>query len=213
MNYLNKCMGYMAKWLKWVNELRAIAQNGIEYTKDPYDKERFNQLMDISAEIISSYTNLNFNVVKNIVINEKGYATPKVGVRGAVFKDQKILLVRQSDDKNWSLPGGWADINELPSYSVIKEIEEESGYLTKVTKLVALQDRNQHLEESLYHEYICFFLCDLISGRKKLSVETIDVDFFSLDNLPPLSKKRINAKQINLMFEHYKNPKLPTYFD
>lgn len=203
----------MIKWLKWANELRAIAQNGIEYTKDPYDKERFNQLMDISAEILSNHSNYDFNSIKNIIINEKGYATPKVGVRGAVFKDDKILLVREADDKNWSLPGGWADINESPSHAVVREIEEESGYLTKATKLAALQDRNKHLEEHLYHEYICFFLCDLVGGKKKLSVETIDVDFFSLDKLPPLSKKRVGEKQINLMFEHFKKPDLPTYFD
>lgn len=204
----------MDKLIQIADSLFAIAQNGLLFTKDPFDKERYLQIKKIAASILAEKSTLSPDIIIDLFSCEKGYATPKVDVRGAVFKDDKILLVRERSDQLWTLPGGWIDINESPSEAVCKEILEESGFETKAIKLMALFDKNKHPHPpQLPHTYKVFFICELIGGEKKSSIETSEIDFFARDQLPHLSLNRVTETQIERAFEHIHHINLPTDFD
>jgi ADP-ribose pyrophosphatase YjhB (NUDIX family) len=145
---------------------------------------------------------------------ERGYATPKIEVRGAVVREDRILLVREREDGGWTLPGGWADVGDSPSAMVVREVKEESGFDVVPRKLAALFDRNKHPHPpEPTHAYKVFFLCELIGGEATPSFETPEVDFFSRTQLPKLSRARITEFQIEHMFEHAAHPEWPTTFD
>jgi ADP-ribose pyrophosphatase YjhB (NUDIX family) len=203
------------KWLEWAKSLQAIAQNGLTYAVNEFDVERYNQIRNISAEIMASNSDGDFEFIKELFKNVDGYATPKVDVRGVVFKDNKILLVKEKIDGGWTLPGGWADPNEIPSESVEREVFEESGFIVKSKKILAVYDRAKqgHKPPFPFHVYKLIFLCDLQGGKKTISNETDDVDFFEEDKIPELSHSRVIKSQIKRVFEFYRNPGLPADFD
>ncbi|MCH1627837.1 NUDIX hydrolase [Fredinandcohnia quinoae] len=190
------------KWLEWAKQIQAISQSGLAYSKDVYDIERFKELRNISAEIITEFSNKNLEEVKSIFIKEEGYQTPKVDIRAVVFQDDKILLVKEKSDNGWTLPGGWADIGVSPSENAVKEVEEESGYIVKPKRVLAVLDRNMHPHTPhIYHIYKIFFECEIVGGEAKSSVETSDVGFFAKDALPELSVDRVTESQIVMLFE------------
>ena len=203
------------KWLLYARELQAIAQNGLTFTQDPFDRERYEQLRTMAAKIVAENGPLDAAFVESIFSRESGYATPKVDVRGAVFHENRVLLVREVSDGLWALPGGWADVHDSPSQAIRKEIEQESGLLTQVKKLAAVWDRSLHAHTPPYpfHLYKLFFICEWTGGTLRQSVETSDAGFFAEDSLPPLSIGRVLASQIQKMFEHHRRPELPTEFD
>jgi len=202
------------KWLEWAQKIQATAQNGLTYSKNDFDIERYQHLQELAAEIIANHTNVEQSYLQDLFTQETGYATPKVDVRGAVFQDDKILLVKERSDGCWTLPGGWADVGESSSESVVKEILEESGYHTRATKLIAVYDRDKqgHPPHPNYI-YKLFFQCELVGGSASISIETEDVGFFAEDNIPELSLGRILPNQITKLFEHYRNPNLAVEFD
>lgn len=202
-------------WLNWAKRLQAVAQTGLTFAKDPFDLERYLAIREIALEIMATGANFDLNQLRDLFAQEVGYATPKVEIRGVVFDQQKILLVKERGEGLWSLPGGWADVAESPSEAIVREIYEESGYQTKASKLLAVYDRSKHPHPrpSPYHIYRLFFRCELIGGAPTTSIETEAVDFFSKHALPPLSLGRILPSQINRMFEHYRHPDLPTDYD
>ncbi len=204
------------KWLEWAQKLQAIAQNGLTYCESQYDIERYEQLRLIAAEIMANYTEAEPSYILDLFNQEKGYATPKVDVRGAVFQDQKILLVQERQDGLWTLPGGWVDIGDSPSSAVEREVYEESGYKTQAVKLLAAYDRNHNRHEHpplAHHVYKLFFQCKLVSGTPTISSETEKVEFFGEQKIPELSLTRVVPSQITRLFEHYRNPNLLTDFD
>jgi ADP-ribose pyrophosphatase YjhB (NUDIX family) len=204
------------KWLDWAQRLQAIAQNGFTYSQNPYDLERYGQVRQIAAEIMATHADVEPGFVCNLFEQEEGYATPKVDVRGAVFKDDKILLVKEREDGRWTLPGGWVDVGESPSDAVVREVYEESGYQTNVVKLLAVYDRNHPRHEHpplRHHVYKLFFQCELLSGSPTESYETSDVDFFAIPDLPELSLTRVVPSQIIRLFEHNAHPEWQTDFD
>jgi ADP-ribose pyrophosphatase YjhB (NUDIX family) len=196
-----------------LRELSAIAQNGITFAKDPFDLERYTRLRELVLQMLSDSLPGRFD--PSVVVDpEKGYCTPKVDVRGAAFRDGRILMVRERSDGLWTLPGGWADVNQSPSEAIVKEIREESGFESRVVKLVAVLDRRlQDHPPSFQYVYKLYFLCELTGGSAALSVETDGVDFFAEDALPPLSIQRITPAQIQRMFRHQRERALPTEFD
>jgi ADP-ribose pyrophosphatase YjhB (NUDIX family) len=202
-------------WLKWAKELAAISQNGLTYANNSYDIERYEKIRQIAAEMMSTPSGLDTESLLNIFAKEDGYATPKVDVRGVVFRDNKILLVKEKIDNKWTLPGGWADPCDCPSESVVREIYEESGFETRTQKLLAVYDRSKHPHEPLmpFHIYKLFFLCEITGGSEQISHETTAVDFFAEDKIPELSVSRVLPYQITRMFEHYRNPDMQTDFD
>lgn len=201
------------RWLEWVIELQSLAQAGLTYSKDTYDIERFERIREISAEIVAHKSDIPIDKVKNLFCNETGYQTPKLDTRAAVFKDEKILLVRENNGK-WSLPGGWVDVNVSVGENAVKEVKEESGLDVKAKKIIAVQDRNRH-NLPIYAYGICkiFILCDLIGGQFKENIETTGFDYFTLDNLPPLAEEKNTSEQIKMCFEAYKSDSWQVQFD
>lgn len=204
----------LPKWLTIAREIQQLAQTGSAFAVNDYEKNRYKRLTEITADIIEHHTTLEKESVKKVLMNHPGYATPKIDVRAAVIKDGKILLVQESTDKCWAMPGGWADVGNIPSEVAIRETKEESGYDVKPVKVIGVYDANRlggHLE--LFHAFKIIFLCDLIGGEAKISDETLDVKFFDLDNLPPLSLNRTNQKHITEIKLHLTDPNRMTYFD
>lgn len=202
------------KWIKWAREIQALSQTGLAYAKDDYQVERYERLAEIAAEILQSHSKLDkINVFKNFM-NQIGYATPKVDGRGAVVHDGKILLVQERADQKWCLPGGWADVGDKPSEMVVREVLEESGFHVKVKKIVGVYDANRgKTPQEFYHCYKIIFLCDIMNGEAKASNETMDVQFFDFDNLPPLSSERTNERHLNDVLAHIKDMNYPAVFD
>ncbi|MBW4473753.1 MAG: NUDIX hydrolase [Stenomitos rutilans HA7619-LM2] len=206
----------VVKWLEWAQKLQAIAQTGLAYSQNPFDIDRFQQVQHLAAEMMATESNLELAAVLNLFQQETGYATPKVDVRGAVFQDDKILLVKERFDGLWTLPGGYVDVGEPPSQAVEREVYEESGYQTRAVKLLALYDRNhpRHQHPPFeYHIYKLFFLCELMSGAPANSIETEDATFFAESEIPALSRSRVMPSQITRLFEHSRHPNWQTDFD
>jgi ADP-ribose pyrophosphatase YjhB (NUDIX family) len=190
-----------SKWIEWAMRIQGIAQAGRTYSENVYDIERYKQLQDLAAEILAEHSDHDFDRVQELLEQETGYATPKLDVRGVVFQDDRILLVRETADGLWSLPGGWADCYASPSENVVREIREESGYETIARRILALYDRSRHNDAlpTPFYVYKLFVLCELIGGSPTGSIETSDVGFFDLNDLPPLSAIRVTEDQIRRM--------------
>lgn len=202
-------------WLTWAKALQAIAQTGLTYGSGPFDIERYKAVRRIAAEMMAAGSDSLVETIHELFEQQDGYATPKVDVRGAAIRDGKILLVKEASDGLWTLPGGWADVNEAPSHCVVREVWEESGFEVRATKLAAVYDRGRHPHRPPFpfHVYKMFFLCEITSGVPKTSIETLDVGFFAPDALPELSNGRVLPFQIQRMFDHHQTPNLPTDFD
>ncbi|AFH50765.1 ADP-ribose pyrophosphatase [Ignavibacterium album JCM 16511] len=202
------------KWLEIAREIQQLSQTGLAFATNEYEKKRYTRLTEIVSEIIENQTQLEKESVHKYLMNHPGYATPKIDVRAAVIKDNQILLVQESTDKCWAMPGGWADVGDIPSQVAIRETKEESGFDVIPKKVIGVFDANRlggHLE--LFHAFKIIFLCDLIGGKPQTSDETLDVKFFHLENLPPLSLNRTNEKHIEEIKLHLLDKNRPTYFD
>lgn len=189
------------QWLEVAQSLQSIAQAGLTYSKDKYDIERFDQIKQLAVSIVDEHAVAPLEKVQQLFDLEEGYLTPKVDVRGAIFREDKILLVKETIDDCWSLPGGWADVGYTASEVIVKEVNEESGLVVKVNRLLAVLDKKCHPHPpDLYYVYKIFFLCDELGGVLKKGMETSDVRFFALQDLPELSKGRNTKNQIEMMF-------------
>src|SRR5246127_1585355 len=174
--------------LQWARQVQAIAQNGLTFSKDPFDRDRFEKLQQLVTTILTSELAITPGQLQGLWVGDDGYATPKVDVRGAVFQQDMVLLVRERSDGKWTLPGGWVDVGDGPAFAVEREIREESGYLARAVKLAALFDKNNPAHghpPSILHIYKLFFLCELTGGTATTSSETDAVDFFPVNALPP----------------------------
>jgi ADP-ribose pyrophosphatase YjhB (NUDIX family) len=201
------------KWLLWARELHAIGQSGLFYSVNVFDKQRYQRLVDLSAEMISTYADIPPEPLKIALTSQAGYITPKVDVRGAVFKDDQILMVKEWSDGCWSLPGGWADVNEPPSAMVEREVWEESGFRVKARKIIGVYESNHDRQPvQVFHVYKLIFLCDLVDGKATPSYETPEVGFFSLDKLPPFSSARTRMEHIQEAHAQLLDPTRPTVF-
>ena len=200
-------------WLKWAMEIQSIAQIGLTYTKDEYDKERYEQLRNIASEMLSYKTDIPVDKVKNLFCNEQGYQTPKLDTRAAIFKDDKILLVHEKNGF-WSLPGGWVDILESIESNTIKEVKEEAGLDVVAKKVIAIQDRNKH-NTPIYPYGVCkvFVECEVMGGEFVENIETVEIGYFSIDNLPRLAEEKCTQKQVERCFEAKNNKNWQVLFD
>jgi ADP-ribose pyrophosphatase YjhB (NUDIX family) len=202
-------------WLRIARELRAIAQTGLTFTTDRFDRQRYERVRELAASMLAQGSEENYAAIIELLREGWGYTTPKVDVRGAAFVDGRVLLVREIGDGQWTLPGGWADVNQSAAESVVREIAEESGFEARALKLAAVSDyqRSGHPPRSTDSIYKMFFLCSITGGAARASDETSDVAFFARDALPPLSQARTTAAQIDRMFHHALHPEIPTDFD
>jgi ADP-ribose pyrophosphatase YjhB (NUDIX family) len=201
------------KWMDWAREIFSLSQSGITYSGNPYDIERYKRLQEITAEIIASESEISAEYVLDSFSMQAGYITPKVDVRGAVMRDGKILLIQERADGNWAMPGGWADLGNSPASVAEREVWEESGFRVKAEKVVAVIDANRIEPMEFYHAYKIIFLCRLLEGEPRTSYETLAVDFFDPDYLPPLSSYRTNEGMLQEVFAHVADPSRPTAFD
>jgi ADP-ribose pyrophosphatase YjhB (NUDIX family) len=201
--------------LRWARSLQAIAQSGLAYEPGTHDGERYEQVRRIAAEMLADPEQLGVDGVDGLFASQHGHATPKLDVRGAVFRDDAILLVEEAADLGWSLPGGWADVGESPSEAVEREVVEESGYRTKAVKLIGLYERDRHASRPhVWHIWKAAFLCELVEDEQlPLGAETTEARFFARDELPRLRYSRASEWQIERCFAHHNDPDLPTEFD
>lgn len=202
------------KWLEIAREIQQLSKIGAAFSFTEYEIQRYKRLTEITSEIIAHQTDLEVEALNKVLINQPGFATPKVDVRAAVIRNGKILLVQENTDNCWAMPGGWADVGDVPSDVAIRETKEESGFDVKPVKVIGVFDANR-VEDKLefFHAFKIVFLCDLIGGNAATSNETLDVKFFDLDKLPELSLNRTNLKHLNEIKLHLYNPVRSTYFD
>jgi ADP-ribose pyrophosphatase YjhB (NUDIX family) len=196
--------------------LLAVAQNGLAYADDTYDRQRYQQVRRSAEELMGLVAEEGLEELRRIVALDTGYMTPKIDVRAAVFDASgKLLLVRERSDGHWTLPGGWCDVLESPSEAVGREVREEAGVAVEVDKLVAVLDRDKqgHRPHLPFHVYKLFFLCRERSRVEPDPTETTAIDWFALDALPPLSTSRVLESQLRLMHTHWVDPTLATVFD
>jgi len=205
------------RWLDWSRELQAIAQTGLTFSTDPYDRERYERLRDLAAGMLAAHTEAPVERIADLLRGESGYATPKIDIRAAVFDDRhRLLFVREAMDQDrWTLPGGWADVNLTPAQNALKEVREESGYEARIVKLAAAWDRQrQGHPASLWSCLKMFFICEVAGGAARTSHETTAVAWFAQHEIPTeLSLGRVLPGQIARMFAHRANPALPVEFD
>ncbi len=204
------------EWLKIARELHSMSQVGLEHAANGYDTERYTRLREIATEIITKQSTLSEEEVSESFAMQPGYITPKIDVRAAVIREGKILLVKEFNDGHWSLPGGWADVGDTPSQAIIREVREESGFDVVIKSVVGVYDANRVPQEELlpfYHAYKLVFLCSITGGSVQTSHETPDVDFFTPDDLPPLSIYRTNEEHITDAFAQSVNVQQKTVFD
>jgi ADP-ribose pyrophosphatase YjhB (NUDIX family) len=201
-------------WLRIAREVRAIAQTGLAYTADGFDHQRYQRLRELAALMLAQGSATEQESILELLRQEKGYATPKVDVRGAAFEDGRVLMVREIGDGKWTLPGGWADVNQSAGECVVREIAEESGFKARALKLAAVCDyQKRNPRPHIDSIYKMFFICEIVGGAACASDETSEVAFFARNELPPLSLGRTTAAQIDRMFQHRENPQLATDFD
>lgn len=202
--------------LNLARELEAIAQTGLHFSQDIYDRERYERLRKIATELLAEASDLSTEEIYAWSREQFGYATPKVDVRAFVVSEGKVLLLREdADEGRWTLPGGWADVNEPPSLAVARETEEESGYQVKVVRLLAVLDRELqgHQPPHPYHVYKMFFLCEIIGGEARQTMESSESGFFAPDDLPELSLGRVLPEQIQTLYQRVEAGNMETLFD
>ncbi|MEN8227798.1 MAG: NUDIX hydrolase [Bacteroidota bacterium] len=192
--------------LMLAKQVQAIAENGLHYTENDYDKDRYNNLEEISVRMLSLVTDLSPEIIRMATPEKNGYRTPKIDVRCVIFNDQdEILMVKERVDSCWSLPGGWCDVGYTPREVAEKEAFEEAGIRIKATRVLAIFDKKCHDHpEDLYYTYKIFMECEAENYEISTGMETLDVGFFPQDRYPELSTPRNTAGQIDRMFDfHY----------
>jgi len=198
-------------------KLAALAQDGLTFATGDYDLDRYRQVSQLAADLLAVISGRPAADLAIELGRDSGYATPKVDVRGAIFDDdERVLLMREKTDGRWSLPGGWADPGDAPSVAVTREILEETGYHSSAVKLIACWDREiqQNPPPLPVHVYKLFFLCRPDGTvQPPAALETLDVGWFAMDGLPPLSLGRVNHRQLERALAHHLDPALPTEFD
>lgn len=202
-------MEHKEPWLEWAIELQSLAQAGLYYGKDPFDRERYQRIREIAAEMAAEKTELSPEKVRELFCCETGYQTPKLDTRAAIFQKDRVLLVQENTGR-WSLPGGWVDVDLSIGENAVKEVREEAGLEVTADLVIAIHDRKKH-NRPVYPYNVCkvFVLCSLIGGSFQPNIETLDSGYFPLSGLPPLAEEKNTREQIELCFqasraEHWK---------
>lgn len=198
----------------WAMDLQSLAQAGLHYGHDVFDRERYEEIRRIAGEMMSARTGIPKEKLKTLFLGDEGYQTPKIDTRAAIFKDNRILLVREKKTQEWSLPGGWNDYDQTTAQNCVKEAREEAGRIVEPIKIIAVQDRNNHNKPVIATNITkIFYLCKEISGKFMPNDETDSCDYFNLDNLPKLSLGRNTKEQIAMCFDANNDPNWDTRFE
>lgn len=200
--------------LRWAQRIQAMAQTGLTFAKDPFDRERYQELRELAVEMAQAASGAPRDELRAVFAGELGYPTPKVDVRAVVFRGDEVLLVKEARTGGWTFPGGWADVGDTPSHAAEREAFEESGYRVRARKLLAFLDKSRHDHPpSVDYAYKAFIGCELLGGEATTSHETAGVGFFPRERLPELDTHRTTAGQIELAYLHRADPSRPTDFD
>ena len=204
----------LPRWLEWAREIQAIAQTGDTYALNNFQHQRYTRLAEIAAEMIGDCAGLDQTEITGRFLQQRGYATPKVDVRAGIISGGRLLLVQEKMDGGWTLPGGWADVGDLPSRAAEREVWEEAGLEVRARRLVGVYDANRTGPLELFHAYKLVFLCDVLGGTARAGEETLAVAYFGENEMPPrLSGERTHPRHIQDVFACYQNPSLPVTFD
>jgi len=202
------------KWIGWAREIQALSQTGLAFSTGQYDIQRYTRMTEIAAEIAEAHTGIPAEVLSENFMRQPGYATPKIDVRGAVVRDGNILMVQEKVDQRWCLPGGWADVGDIPSTMVAREVREESGIEVVARKVVGVYDANRSGRPlEFYHAFKIIFLCEFVGGSLRGSDETLAAGFFSFGDLPPLSSPRTDPRHLVEIQAHLRDGQRSTAFD
>ena len=164
--------------LDWAMKIQSIAQTGLAYCRDEFDRERYTELRELSAEMLAERTELPVGRVRELFCGESGYQTPKLDTRAAIVEDGRILLVRERDGR-WALPGGWCDVDRSVAENTVKEALEETGLTVEAERLIAVQDWRRHNACNYIYGIIkIFVLCRAIGGEFAQNIETTETAYF-----------------------------------
>ena len=199
------------RWLEWIQTLTTVSQRGLAYSKDPYDRDNYELLRALCAEMVLHGAPEPV-VAKALLSAQTGYPTPKVDVRAAVVRDGQLLLVKETQDGKWALPGGWADLGVSPADMAAKEVREEAGFEVKATRLLGVFGKRVN-DASIFSVYKLIFQCELVGGEARTSHETSDVRFFPRDALPELSMHRTHPRHLEVVFARLDDASLPAFFE
>lgn len=187
----------MIDQLRQYQRMLSIAESGLFYGKDVYDIERFQELKEIALTLLSEKVDQETSVLKLYLDKQDGYPTPKVDVRALIQQEDKVLLVQDRATKEWSLPGGYAEVGLTPKENIQKEVLEETGLHVVVGPLRAIFDTNLREDiPQLFQYYKLVFACEVISGAFAANSETVQSHYFELEDLPTLSMKRTTKEQL-----------------
>ena len=189
---------------KYLQRMIALTDTGLTFTKDPFDRERYEDLRGLLSEMLNQASNLDSEEVAEVLKTTSAYATPLMDVRAWIVEDEKICLVRGQGENDWALPGGFGEVGYSPTENILKEIEEETGFEAKVERLLAVFDTNRfQLQSKQYAKFV--FECKLLAGQFQENQEIADLQFFAIDQLPNLSEKRITKEQIEILWQVYQD--------
>ena len=193
-------------FVKYLQRMIALTDTGLTFTKDPFDRERYEDLRGLVSEMLNQISDLDVAEVAEVLKPTSAYATPLMDVRAWIVEDEKICLVRGQGENDWALPGGFGEVGYSPTENILKEIEEETGFKAKVERLIAVFDTNRfQLQSKQYAKFV--FECKLLDGQFQENQEIADLQFFAIDQLPALSEKRITKEQIEILWQVYKGQK------
>ncbi len=202
------------RWLAWAREIQALGQVARTYARNEYDRQNARRLTEIAAEMVAARTGLPAEPLAESFEAQPGYPTPKVDVRGAVVRKGRILLVQERQDGRWCMPGGWADVGEVPSRVIVREVEEESGLLVRPVRVVGVYDANRGGRPlEMFHAYKVVALCEEVGGALRSSHETLAARFFDFDDLPPLSSHRTGLRHLAEVRAQLADPARPPALD
>ena len=191
-------------FVKYLQRMIALTDTGLTFTKDPFDRERYEDLRSLLSEMLNQESDLDAEEVAEVLKPTSAYVTPLMDVRAWIVEDEKICLVRGQGENDWALPGGFGEVGYSPTENILKEIEEETGFEAKVERLLAVFDTNRfQLQSKQYAKFI--FECKLLDGQFQKNQEIADLQFFAIDQLPNLSEKRITKEQIEILWQVYQD--------
>lgn len=167
-----------------LDELRTMACNGLTYATNPYDRERYERLLQLTSQSYAEILDLPSAQVREKLRTEVGYITPKVGADAAIFdKGGRILLHLRADDNCWCLPCGWVDANESPIEAAVREVYEETGLHARPLELVDVFTRKAGRYGNLYTMIAVVYLCEVTGGELTHSHEGLDLRYWSIDEV------------------------------
>lgn len=203
-------------WLTWAKRVKSLASTGLHFGADQYDLERYREIDEIASQMLSMLGSVPVSRIESLLTeNSRGYTTPKVDVRAAVFNQDEVLLVQEASDSLWTLPGGFADIGRSPVENVVKEVMEEAAIEVEVKSLYSVRHKaKHHYAQDARDFYKLFFICEPVGEVEvRAGIGTKDAQFFSLENLPPLSTSRVIREDIEMAFARRRHPQGPTLCD